>query len=163
MLLARWIAAASRVSGVAAAALLVAACVVVSESVFVRYVLESPTIWQTEFVKYAVVASTLLGSPYVLLLNGHVRVDLLADYLPARLATAQRRLADLVAISFCGVLAFSGWRYFHEAWSAGWVTESLWAPRLWVILLPLPLGVGLLCLQYLVDLLGGSEQRAADA
>lgn len=143
--------------------LLVAACLVVCEAVFVRYVLQTSTIWQTEFVKYAVVASTLLGSPYVLLLNAHVRVDLFEGRLPARLATLQRRLADVVGIAFCIVLAVSGWRYFHEAWSAGWVTESVWAPRLWIILLPLPLGIGLLCLQYAVDLLGASEQRAADA
>jgi TRAP-type C4-dicarboxylate transport system permease small subunit len=154
--------AASRACGVLAAALLVAACIVVCESVFVRYLLQTSTIWQTEFVKYAVVAATLLGSPYVLLLNGHVRVDLLSEKLPPPFGEYQRKLADIVGLIFCVVLAVSGWRYFHEAWSAGWVTESVWAPRLWVILLPLPLGIGLLCLQYVVDLFGRSGGAERD-
>jgi TRAP-type C4-dicarboxylate transport system permease small subunit len=155
--LARLISAASRVSGVVAAGLLMAACIVVCESVFVRYVLQTSTIWQTEFVKYAVVAATLLGSPYVLLLKAHVRVDVLSERMPAPFGNYQRKLADLLALCFCVVLAVSGWRYFHEAWTAGWVSESVWAPRLWIILLPLPVGIGLLCLQYVVDLLDLSE------
>ncbi|WP_428099838.1 TRAP transporter small permease subunit [Candidatus Rariloculus sp.] len=139
--------------GVVAAICLAAACLAVCQMVFVRYVLNASTVWQTEFVLYAVVAATLIGSPYVLATRGHVNVDLLSHYLGRR----ARRIAELFAatlgIVFCAVVAWSGWRYFYEAWTEGWVTESVWAPPLWIILLPLPLGLGLLVVQYVVDIL----------
>ena len=164
--LARWVRRLSNLFGVLAAICLAAACLVVCQMVFVRYVLGASTIWQTEFVLYAVVA-TLIGSPYVLATRGHVNVDLLSHYL----GPAGRRIAHLLAsvlgILFCIVVAWSGWRYFHEAWTEGWVTESVWAPPLWIVLLPLPLGIGLLTLQYAVDILcvltGRELERHPDA
>lgn len=142
----------STLSGLTAAALLIAACLVVCQMVFVRYVLGTSTIWQTEFVLYAIVAATLLGSPYVLATRGHVNVDLVSHYLGARARRVLEAFAAVLGISFCVLLALSGWRYFEEAWTEGWVTESVWAPPLWMVLLPLPLGIGLLSLQYLVDI-----------
>ena len=141
----------SRFCGALAVACLIAACLVVCEMVFVRYVLEASTIWQTEVVLYSVVAATLLGSPHVLATRGHVSVDLFAPYLGVRMRRLQQFVASTLGILFCATLAWSGWRYFYEAWSEGWVTESVWAPPLWIILLPLPLGVGALALQYLTD------------
>jgi TRAP-type C4-dicarboxylate transport system permease small subunit len=138
--------------GIVAAVCLALACVVVCQMVFMRYMLGASTIWQTEFVLYAVVAATLLGSPYVLAAGGHVGVDLLSQYLGSKGRRVSAVVASLMGITFCAVLAISGWRYFEEAWAGQWVTESVWAPPLWIVLLPLPLGIGLLTLQYLVDI-----------
>jgi len=141
----------SRLCGTVAAICLIAACVVVCQMVVMRYALGASTIWQNEFVTFAIVAATLLGSPYVLLTRGHVNVDLLPHYLGPR---GKKRLALLAAVLgtvCCGVLAWTGWLYFHEAWREGWVTPSVWAPPLWIPLLPLPIGLGLLSLQYLAD------------
>ena len=68
--------------------------VVVCQMVFVRYVLNQTTIWQTDFVTYSLVAATFIGSPYVLLTRGHVNVDvlpLLSRPARALLAGAVRR------------------------------------------------------------------------
>ncbi len=154
----------SRACGVVAAAALVLACLVVCEMVFVRYVLEASTIWQTEFVLYSVVASTLIGSPYVLSVGGHVKVDLVSQFLAPRARRILNVIASTMGFIFCLVLAWSGGRYFYEALIEGWVTESVWAPPLWILLLPLPIGIGLLCLQYCAqigEILGGSA--ASDA
>lgn len=150
--LVRFVRGLSTFFGIVAAAALIAACVVVCQMVFVRYVLGTSTIWQTEFVLYAIVAATLLGSPYVLATRGHVNVDLLSHYLGPRARRVLEAVSALLGIAFCVLLAQSGWRYFEEAWTEGWVTESVWAPPLWIVLLPLPLGIGLLSLQYLVDI-----------
>ncbi len=150
----------SRACGVFAALCLIAACLVVSQMVFMRYILNASTIWQTEFVTYAIVAATLIGSPYVLLTRGHVNVDLLPHYLGQTGRLILALVASLLSMGFCAVLAWTGWHYFHEAWSEGWVTETVWGPPLWIPLLPLPLGVGLLTLQYAVDvycLISGRE------
>jgi TRAP-type C4-dicarboxylate transport system permease small subunit len=52
--------------------------------VFIRYVLNDNTIWQTDFVTYSLIAATFLGAPYVLLTKGHVNVDVLPIYGRAR-------------------------------------------------------------------------------
>lgn len=151
----------SAACGVIAAICLAAASLVVCQMVFVRYVLGASTVWQTEFVLYAVVAATLMGSPYVLAVGGHVKVDLLAPRLRPRPRAALELAGSGIGLTFCIVLAWSGWRYFHEAWVQGWVTESVWAPPLWAVLLPLPLGIGILVLEYLVQILVLVTGRAA--
>ena len=89
----RFVALLSRLCGVAAGAMLVISVLVVCQMVAFRYILVEPTIWQTEFVTYAIVGATFVGSPYVLLLKGHVNVDLLPHYVGhrGRLTGPQRR------------------------------------------------------------------------
>ncbi|MBA3519017.1 MAG: TRAP transporter small permease subunit [Rhizobiales bacterium] len=142
----------SRICGIFAMLLLAAAVLVVCHMIFVRYVLGWSTVWQTEFVVYAIVASTFLGSPYVLIHRGHVNIDLLPNAAGPRGRFAMELAAGLVSLSFAALLAWSGWHYFYEALSEGWTTESVWALPLWIPLLPLPLGMGLLCLQYVAEL-----------
>lgn len=143
----------SQACGIIAAICLAAACLVVCEMVVLRYVLNASTIWQTEFVTYAVAASTLVGSPYVLLKRGHVNVDLLPHYLGHAGRVILALAASLLALLFCVVLSYSSWHYFDEAWTNGWATETVWAPPLWAVILPMPVGMTVLSLQYLVDII----------
>lgn len=154
----RFVDALSKLFGLVAVLLLVASVLVVSQMVFVRYVLAGSTIWQTEFVTFALVASTLLGSPYVLLLKGHVRVDLIENAVGDDGKIALRLLSDVLSLVFCGVLAWAGWVYFHEAWVNNWTTDTVWALPLWIPLLPMPLSFGLLCLQFVADFLRLEEE-----
>jgi TRAP-type C4-dicarboxylate transport system permease small subunit len=48
------------------------------------------------------------------------------------------------------VLTFNFW---HEAWSQGWVSDSMWRARLWIPYGTMPIGLGLISLQYVVDLI----------
>lgn len=143
----------SKLGGLVAVLLLAAAVLVVCQMVVMRYVLNASTVWQTEFVIYALVAATFIGSGHVLLEKGHVGVDLLPVSLGGRWQTALEILAALLSIAFLSILAWSGWSYFHEAWSGGWTTDTVWAPPLWIPLLPMPLGIGLLILQYIAEIM----------
>lgn len=145
--------AMSRLMGAVAMVLLAAAVIVVCEMILIRYVFKASTIWQTEFVIYSLMASTFLGSPYVLLNRGHVGVDFLPTMIGGRGRLVLELIGGLASLAFCAVLAYSGWLYFHEAWAGGWRTETVWALPLWIPLLPLPLGIGLLCLQYVAELI----------
>ncbi|MBC01144.1 MAG: hypothetical protein CML67_16560 [Rhodobacteraceae bacterium] len=147
------VSAMSRVLGVVAMVLTGAAAVVVCHMVFIRYFLNGSTIWQTEFVTYALVAATFLGSPYVLLHKGHVNVDLLQLRAAPPVRRAMQTVAGLFGIAFCALLAWSGWTYFHEAWAYNWTTDSVWRIPLWIPLLPLPVGIGLLVLQYIAEIM----------
>ena len=144
--------ALSRLCGVASMLLIAASTLVVSQMVFMRYVLGASTAWQTEFVVYAMIASTFIGAPYVLMLKGHVSVDLLPNLLGGTAKRLLDVLAALLSLAFCGLLAWSGWHYFYEALSKGWTTDTVWALPLWIPLLPLPLGIIILCLQYVAEI-----------
>jgi TRAP-type C4-dicarboxylate transport system permease small subunit len=148
----RLVALLSRLAGLFAALLLAASVLVVCHMVFVRYVLGASTIWQTEFVVFAMVAATFLGSPYVLLHKGHVAVDILPEMAGGNARRAMIVLSYLLSLAFAALLAYSGWIYLHEAWAGGWRSQSVWAPPLWIPLLSLPLGIGLLALACIAEL-----------
>lgn len=137
--------------GVIAGLLLIAATVVVCQMIFVRAVLLWSTIWQTDFVIYAATGSIFLGAAYVLSQKGHVGVDFIQSGLKGSVRRAVDRLGMLAGFLFCAVLTYSSWHYFHEALTQGWRTETVWAIPLWIPTLPLPLGFGLLCLQYIAE------------
>jgi TRAP-type C4-dicarboxylate transport system permease small subunit len=143
----------SEALGIVAMVLLASAVLVVCQMILIRYVLNASTVWQTEFVVYALVAATFLGSSYVLLHRGHVGVDLLPSMLGGKAKLVLEMIGGLVSLAFCAVLAYSGWIYFHEAWANSWTTDTVWALPLWIPLLPLPLGIGALCLQYVAELI----------
>ncbi len=143
----------SQACGVVAAGLLAAAGVIVCQMVVVRYFLNASTVWQSDFITYAIAASTFIGAPYVLLHKGHVNVDLVPLYVKHRTRYVLALIGSVASLTFCVVIAWYGAGYFHEAWAGGWRTETVWALPLWIPLLPLPLGMGLLALQYVVDIL----------
>jgi len=158
------ICAISKACGIFAAFLVGSAIVVVCQMVVMRYFLGASTIWQTEFVIFSLVASTFIGSPYVLLIKGHVNVDLLPHYLGEGGKYALALVASLLGLLFCSTLAWKGYELFHEALVNGWTTDTVWALPLWIPYLSVPIGIGMLSLQYVADifsLLGGHKMPFA--
>jgi len=141
----------SRLSGIAAALLIVASVGVTCQMIFVRFVLNESTIWQTEGVTYMMIGATMLGLPYVQYLRGHVNVDLLPLMLPP---LARKALAILVlglTLAVVGVMLWHGYQFWFEAWDWGETSNTPWNPKLWVPYLALPLGFGLYALQLTAD------------
>ena len=127
--------------------------VVVCEMVFVRYLFNYNTIWQTDFTIYSLVAATFIGSPYVLLTRGHVNVDVLPHY-PGYRARYWLALASaLMSLAFCLVMTVLTFQFWNEAWQEGWVSDTMWRARLWIPYGSLPIGLGILSLQYVADLI----------
>ena len=148
----RIVSALSLAGGMFAILLLVSSVLVVCQMVFVRYVLGHSTIWQTDYAIYSVVAATFIGSAYVLMQKGHVNIDLVPMMVRPRIRILLEAFTGFLSLVFCALLAYSSWIYFHEAWDGGWRTPTVWRLPLWIPLLPLPLGIGLLCLQYVAEL-----------
>jgi len=150
-----WVAAIhalSRALGVTAAGLIALSVAVVCHMVFVRAVLGESSIWQTEFVTFALIAATFLGAPYILLTRGHVNVDVV----PLMATHGARRwmhlLGGVIALGFCGVFLVAAVPWWAEAYETGLTTPSIWRARLWIPYLAVPVGLGLLCLQLIADL-----------
>jgi TRAP-type C4-dicarboxylate transport system permease small subunit len=156
----RGVRAISLACGIFAAALIAAAVVVVCQMVFIRYVLNDNTIWQTDFVTYSLVAATFIGGPYVLMTKGHVNVDVLPIYVGSRLRWWLAVLAIVISLGFALVMTILTYQFWYEAWENNWRSDSMWRARLWIPYSAMPIGLGLLTLQYIVDfinLLTGRE------
>ena len=148
----KWVCRLSEWSGVFAAGLMVVSVLVVCHMIFVRAVLGDSSIWQTEFVTYALVAATFLGAPYILLTRGHVNVDLLPMFLGDRQRMALAWLASILSFVFCLLFLYSAAHWWWEAWTLDLTTASIWRARLWIPYLSVPVGMTLVCLQYVVDM-----------
>jgi TRAP-type C4-dicarboxylate transport system permease small subunit len=142
----------SRLCGYFAAALIALGVLVVCEMVFVRFVLNENTIWQTDFVTYSLVAATFIGSPFVLLTRGHVNVDVLPHYLGERARYRLAIAATLMALAFCLVMLVLTAQYWLQAWNERWLSNTMWRVRLWIPYASMPVGLGILTLQYVADL-----------
>lgn len=148
----RAVAMMSTLAGWCSSAMLVAAVAITCQMIFVRFVLNGSTVWQTEAVIYLVVASTLVGLPYVQRLRGHVNVDLV----PLALAPAARKLLATLTLSvsvmIVAVMLYYAWDFWHFAFERGWKSDTVWGVRLWIPYLSLPVGLGLFLLQLVADL-----------
>ncbi|OLC67146.1 MAG: TRAP transporter small permease protein [Betaproteobacteria bacterium 13_1_40CM_4_64_4] len=136
----------SKLCGYVAAALIGCSVIVVCEMVFVRYALNMNTIWQTDFVTYSLVAATFVGSPYVLMLRGHVNVDVLPHYVGPHRRLWLALFASGLSLAFCVTVAVLTFQFWKEAWDHKWV-------RLWIPYASMPIGLGILTLQCIADLL----------
>ncbi len=143
----------SRACGVFAAGLIAASVVVVCEMVIVRYVLNQTTIWQTDFVTYSLVGATFIGAPYLLLSRGHVNVDVLPHYLGQKGRFRLALASMLMALGFCLVMTVLTSQFWYEAWANNWKSDSMWRARLWIPYASMPVGLGILSLQYIAELL----------
>lgn len=148
----RLVAAISTLAGWCSAAMIVAAVAITCQMIFIRFVLNGSTVWQTEAVIYLVVAATLIGLPYVQRLRGHVNVDLVPLALPTRARAILAFITLSVSILIVAIMLFYGYEYWHFAWDRGWRSDTVWGVRLWIPYLSIPIGFGLLLLQLVADL-----------
>jgi len=145
----RWL---SRAAGVTAAFLIAAAVAVICDMVVERYALNLTTIWQIDVVTYSIVGATFVGSAYVLLHRGHVNVDILPRYLGPRWRFWLALFTIVLSLAFCLALWILTTKFWYEAYSGNWRSNTVWRARLWIPYLSMPVGIGLLVLQYVVDL-----------
>jgi TRAP-type C4-dicarboxylate transport system permease small subunit len=143
----------SRAAGVFAALLIGFAVLVICDMVVERYMLNLTTIWQIDVVTYSIVGATFVGSAYVLMTRGHVNVDVLPLYLAPRARWWLALFSIVLAFSFVAVLFVLCTNYWYEAWSEGWRSDTVWRARLWIPYLSMPIGLGLLVLQYAAELI----------
>jgi TRAP-type C4-dicarboxylate transport system permease small subunit len=142
----------STLSGWCSAGMTVIAIAITCQMIFVRFVLNGSTVWQTEAVVFLIVAATLIGLPFVQQLRGHVNVNLIPLMLPAKGRYFLAIFTYSVAIITISMMLWFSYEFWHLAFTRGWTSDTVWAPQLWIVYSSLPIGFGLLILQLLADL-----------
>ena len=149
----RGVSTVSRIAGAIAAGLIALAVLVIVDIVIERYLLNRTTIWQIDVVTYSIVSATFIGSAYVLMTRGHVNVDVLPLHLGPRARYRLALVTMLLALGFCIVLFVLCTSYWYQSYAGNWRSDTVWRARLWIPYGAMPIGLGLLVLQYLVELI----------
>lgn len=98
----------------------------VTYEVFVRYVLNSPTVWAFDMMVQMYGALFLMAGPYALAQDGHVRADVVYRLFPVRMQASLDFLLYLLFF-FPGILALfwygaeiasDSWRYKEVSWNS---------------------------------------------
>ena len=127
----------------------------VTYEVFVRYVLNAPTVWAFDMMVQMFGALFLMAGPYALAQDGHVRADVVYRLFPVRMqATIDFILyfifffPGMIALFWYGAeIASDSWRYKEVSWNSPARIQVYFFKTL------IPLAGGLLILQGFAELL----------
>lgn len=138
--------------GYVAALLIVASALVISFEVVSRYVMRQPHDWNLELNIFFLIASTFLAAAHTQMKRGHVGIEVLDSLLTPRWNRWRYLLSDVVSLVFCVTITYYIWKYFHQAWSGGWVSDSTWGPKVWIPYSLMGIGMSMLSLQLLIQI-----------
>lgn len=134
---------------------LLAACLILTGSVFLRYFLKAPTDWQDEVSVFLLVGAIFFCGAYVQSQRGHVAIEALAGLLPQSINRWRILFNDLVSFAFCAFFSWKSWTLLLEAWHEGQTTSSTLAPPLWIPYGIMAVGMTLLALELLLQAIAG--------
>lgn len=115
--------------------------------------------WIIEITEYVMYGGTFLAAPWVLRIGGHVRVEILLETVAGPTARLLNRIADLGGLAASAIIAFYGVTSVVDAYQARMVQFKSLVVSEWILLLPIPIGATLLCVEFLLRL--GNYRRAA--
>lgn len=131
---------------------LLAASAILTYSVFSRYFFKASTNWQDEAAVFCLVGATFLCGAYVQSFRGHIGIEAVAGYLPARVNHIRLLFIDILSALFCTFFGWKSWTLWYEAWADNYTTSSSWAPPLWVPYFLMASGITLLALQIVLQI-----------
>lgn len=112
-----------------------------------RTAFRQPHIWVVEMAQFMMAAYYLLGGGYSMILDGHVRMDLLYG----RWSAKRQAMADAVTVFFLifylAFLLFGGISSIEYALEYGQTNYTPWAPPLAPIKIIMAIGITLMLLQ----------------
>lgn len=134
--------------------LVLIACVVSAGNAFSRYLFSESSNGWLEAQWYMFAAIVLLGAPYTLRMNEHVRVDLIYGSASERTRTWIDILGGLFfLIPICAIMIYFTWPWFVQAWRIHEVSPNAGGLVRWPVKLLLPVGFGLLILQAISEII----------
>lgn len=106
-----------------------------------------PALWTQEMAQFTMVGYFVLGGAYSLMLNAHVRMDLLYGRWSPRQRAAIDSLTTLALIFFLAVVLWGGIESTIYAFEVGERSRTVWRPYMAPIKIVICIGVLLMILQ----------------
>ena len=99
------------------------------------------------------VASTFIGSAYVLSEKAHVSMEWIYDFLSKRNIIRLKIFTSFLSLLFFILLFYYGYLITEEAFVKKYTTGSIWDPPLWVPYSSMLIGASLMILQYIAEII----------
>jgi len=131
---------------------LLAACLILTGSVFLRYFLKVPTDWQDEMSVFLLIGAIFMCGAFVQAERGHIGISAIEGYCSPLVNRLRLLFCDFTSFAFCTFFSFKSWSMFHEAVVEGQTSSSSWAPPMWIPYGLMSTGMTLLCLQLLMQI-----------
>src|SRR6266851_1579627 len=131
---------------------LVAASLVLTYSVIVRYFLKISTDWQDEMSVFLIIGAVFMSSAAIQARRGHVAIEAISSLLPPSVNRIRLIVVDILSLAFCAFFALKAWTLLDEAWVDNFHSGSTWGPPLWVPYSLMTAGMLLLSLQLLLQI-----------
>lgn len=112
-----------------------------------RTIFNRPHIWVVEMAQFTMAAYYLLGGGYSMILEGHVRMDLLYGRWSRKTQAVMDMLTSIVLFFYLGILLFGSISSLEYALKYGQVNYTSWAPPLAPIKIIMTIGIALMLLQ----------------
>ena len=140
--------------GVIANWLVLAACLISAGNAFSRYLFNVSSNGWLEIQWYMFGGMVLLGAPYTLKMNEHVRVDLIFGLVSDR----ARLWIDIIGgflflLPICAILTYFTWPWFVDSWISNEASSNAGGLIRWPVKLLLPLGFALMALQGISEII----------
>lgn len=134
--------------------LILASILISAGNAWTRKLLDASSNAWLEIQWYLFAAAFLGAAGYTLLVNEHVRIDALSQYLSAR----ARAWVDVLAFAFlvlpfCGLMIYLGGEFFLNAWESGEMSHNAGGLVRWPVYLCMPAGFVLLFLQVVSEII----------
>jgi|TARA_B100000965_G_C19036646_1_gene517687 TRAP-type C4-dicarboxylate transport system permease small subunit len=143
----------AKACGAFAVIALALAILIIVELVFERYFFQRAITWQNELVTMLLVASTFIGSAYVLSEKAHVSMEWIYDFLSKRNIIRLKIFTSFLSLLFFILLFYYGYLITEEAFVKKYTTGSIWDPPLWVPYSSMLIGATLMILQYIAEII----------
>ena len=143
----------AKACGAFAVIALALAILIIVELVFERYFFQRAITWQNELVTMLLVASTFIGSAYVLSEKAHVSMEWIYDFLSKRNIIRLKIFTSFLSLLFFILLFYYGYLITEEAFVKKYTTGSIWDPPLWVPYSSMLIGSTLMILQYIAEII----------
>ena len=143
----------AKACGAFAVIALALAILIIVELVFERYFFQRAITWQNELVTMLLVASTFIGSAYVLSEKAHVSMEWIYDFLSKRNIIRLKIFTSFLSLLFFILLFYYGYLITEEAFVKKYTTGSIWDPPLWVPYSSMLIGATLMLLQYIAEII----------
>ena len=140
--------------GVVANWLVLLSCLISAGNAGSRYLFSQSSNAWLEIQWYMLAGMVLLGGPYTLKMNEHVRVDLFYG-----IASERTRIwIDIIGgltflLPICVILIYFTWPWFVESWRIGELSSNAGGLIRWPVKLVLPVGFALMALQGISELI----------
>jgi TRAP-type mannitol/chloroaromatic compound transport system permease small subunit len=134
--------------------LILLSCLISAGNAFSRYLFSESSNGWLEIQWYMFAGVVLLGGPFTLKMNEHVRVDLVYGMVSER----TRIWIDIIGgllflLPICLLLVYFTWPFFVDSWRLGEMSTNAGGLLRWPVKLMMPIGFGLMALQGISEII----------